>query len=31
MQTQMMLLQQEMEKEATPGTMPKLSKGMGVQ
>ena len=31
MQTQMMLLQQEMEKEAKPGIMPKLSKGMGVQ
>ena len=31
MQAQQMLLQQEMEKEATPGTAPKLPKGMGVK
>lgn len=31
MQAQQMLLQEEMEKEATPGTMPKLGKPMGVK
>ena len=31
MQTQQMLLQAEMDKEAKPGTMPKLGKSMGVK